>query len=146
MYLSRIRRGYTFEELENKYEVCRQTVSEYCSKVRIILLQSFRKKYLSFAESRNEILDNQTEVSRILQTQSSKKGAIIFDATYLNVEKSFDFEFQRKTWSVHKHHNLLKPMIAVYPNSRIAGVWGPNLGQKNDATILNTLLKKNSWS
>lgn len=146
IYLSRLRRGYTFEELGNRWMITRQTASKYCDQIRQSLLGSFCERNISFARTRGEILENQTKVSQLLQTSSSQHGAIIFDGTYLRIEKSFDFEFQRQTWSVHKHYNLLKPMMAVYPNGKIAGIWGPYSGKKNDATILNDLLKKPIWN
>lgn len=37
----------------------------------------------------------------------------IFDGTYLYIDKPSDFELQKKTWSVQKNRNLVKPMMIV---------------------------------
>ena len=36
---------------------------------------------------------------------------IVMDGTYLFVQKSSDHIFQRRSYSMHKHRNLVKPMI-----------------------------------
>ena len=36
---------------------------------------------------------------------------IVMDSTYLYLQKSSNNEFQRRSFSMHKHRNLIKPMI-----------------------------------
>ena len=71
---------------------------------------------------------------------------LIFDGTYIFVEKSGNFSFQRATFSGHKHQNLIKPMLAVCPDGFIAAVWGGYPGSINDASIMSEILQKNIWT
>ena len=51
---------------------------------------------------------------------------------------------QRKTWSAHKHRNLVKAMMLVFPDGYILhaeSCFFAN-GANNDAKILNRLLEK----
>ena len=36
---------------------------------------------------------------------------IVMDSTYLYLQKSSNNEFQRRSFSMHKHRHLIKPMI-----------------------------------
>ncbi|OXA47752.1 hypothetical protein Fcan01_17179 [Folsomia candida] len=42
----------------------------------------------------------------------------IFDGTYLYIDKPSDFELQKKTWSVQKNRNLVKPMMIVLEDGK----------------------------
>ena len=64
---------------------------------------------------------------------------------YIYIQKSEQFEFQRSTYSMHKHRNLVKPMMLISTTGYIVSVIGPYLcnSKNNDASILNTILKNN---
>lgn len=57
------------------------------------------------------------------------------------LEKSADFELQRKTFSMHKHTNLLKPMVVLRDGYILEaeGLFYAD-GDNNDATILKDML------
>ena len=38
---------------------------------------------------------------------------VVMDGTYLFVQKSGNNQFQRRSFSMHKHRNLIKPMITT---------------------------------
>ena len=44
-------------------------------------------------------------------TDSATQVVIVMDGTYLFVQKSNDNLFQRRSFSMHKNRNLIKPMI-----------------------------------
>lgn len=146
VYLSRLRRGYTFEELAVKWQISRNTASKYCNLIRTSLTQSLVSKYLRFPHNREEALVYLTETSKIFYCPGGDKIVVIFDGAYLFIQKGADFSIQRNTYSMHKSRNLIKPMVPVYPDCYIAGVFGPYPGKKNDASIMNELLESNCWS
>lgn len=81
-----------------------------------------------------------------IHAPTAGKIIIVFDGTYLFIQKSGNFDFQRKTYSGHKHCNLIKPMMAVFTDGYIANVWGYK-GAENDALIMNALLEDDAvWS
>lgn len=146
VYLSRLRRGYTFEEMAVRWKIDRNTASKYCKLLRNNLLDTLIPKYLRFPENRDEALKHLTETSKIFYSPNGDRIIVIFDGTYLFIQKGADFSFQRSTYCMHKSRNLIKPMMAVYPDGYIAGVFGPYPGKKNDASIMNELLQTNCWS
>gem|GEM_PF-2279954 len=145
IYLSRLRHGYTFEELSIRWHVVRQTASAYCEYVRKKLSRDFCNIQFSCMHYRAELLQHLSENAKQLYAPENDQVVVVFDGTYLFIQKSSNFSFQRKTYSVHKHRNLIKPMMAVMTDGYIMNVWGPYPGNKNDATILNELLEMNVW-
>ena len=65
--------------------------------------------------------------------------------TYLAIGKSQNNEFQRKSFNLHKGHNLLKPMIITATDGYIIDVVGPFLSDSyhNDANIMKYILLAN---
>ena len=55
--------------------------------------------------------DHQTSVSTKLMTERDDQLVIVMDGTYLFIQKSSDNKFQRRSFSMHKHRNLIKPMM-----------------------------------
>lgn len=47
------------------------------------------------------------------ETEKSPRTRVIFDATEIPKEKSFDVNSQSITWSNYKHRNTIKAMIGV---------------------------------
>lgn len=146
VYLSRLRRGYSFEELAIKWKIDRNTASKYCKLLRNSFEQTLVPKYLRFPLNRAEALQHLTEISKIFYSPNGDKIILIFDGTYLFIQKGADFSFQRNTYCIHKSRNLMKPVMAVYPDGYITGVFGPYPGKKNDASIMNELLQTDCWS
>lgn len=97
---------------------------------------------MSLLRNRTELLSHQTEVSKRLHATSEDCVILILDEIYIFIQKSSNFTFQRISYSGHKHRNLIKPMMAVFPDGHIAAVWGPYPGNKSDALILQNLFKK----
>lgn len=145
VYLSRLRRGYTFEELAVRWKITRQTASSNCEQIRQALVKSFCSKYISFSLDRNDFITHQSPIAKQIFGPSGNRIILVWDGTYIFIQKSSNFSFQRDTYSGHKHRNLIKPMMAVLTDGYIAGVFGPYPGSKNDASILNELLTKNMW-
>ena len=54
---------------------------------------------------------HQTSVSSQLMAGRDDQLIIVMDSTYLYLHKFSNNEFQRRSFSMHKHHNLIKPMI-----------------------------------
>ena len=47
------------------------------------------------------------------------------DCTYVFLQKSANFALQKWSFSWHKKRNLVKWLIATYPDGFLAGAWGP---------------------
>lgn len=69
-----------------------------------------------------------------------RKAIIIMDGTYIYIQKSSNYSFQRQTYSLHKFSNLLKPFIIVSSDGYILDVCGPYAATDSDATILQRMI------
>ncbi len=73
-------------------------------------------------------------------------GAIlILDGTYVHIQKSSDFEIQKRTWCTYKMDNIVKMMVAITGNGRCFMAYGPYLSDhsNSDMYILNMLCDTN---
>ncbi|OWF40567.1 hypothetical protein KP79_PYT19999 [Mizuhopecten yessoensis] len=70
---------------------------------------------------------------------------LVIDGTYIYIQKSGQFMFQRRSYSMHKHRPLVKPMMFVTTTGYIVNVLGPYFADSkiNDASILNQILNSN---
>ncbi|KOB71319.1 Vacuolar protein sorting-associated protein 13C [Operophtera brumata] len=71
----------------------------------------------------------------------AEEAIVICDATYIFIQKSSNFSFQKDTYSLHKYRNLLKPFLFVTCDGHIVHVYEPYSARKSDGAILNGLLK-----
>ena len=94
--------------LENK-----RVVSHIISQVRKALIKDFTPYHLDLQHINRQtaIEEHQTVIITILHTNKPNQLCVVADTTYLFVQKSSDNQLQRKSYSMHKHQNLVKPMI-----------------------------------
>ena len=98
-------------------------------------------KYIGYpAWTVNKIIQNIPDFVRILFPNKLVLGCI--DATYLYSEKSYyNYQYQKMTYSNHKHLNLQKEHVFCDCNGKIILVNGPYPadGSNNDSTIWQTI-------
>lgn len=70
------------------------------------------------------------------------EAIIVCDGTYIYIEKSWNYEFQRKSYSMHKSRPLLKPLILTSTTGYILELIGLFYGNsaKNDANIIKAAM------
>ena len=76
-------------------------------------MKDFAAYYLGFHHiDRDAVLpEHQIAIATQLMAERDDPVIIIMDDTYLFVQKFSDNIFQRRSYSMHKHRNLVKPMI-----------------------------------
>ena len=98
----------------------RQTVSSVIDKVRKSLHLRFVPQNIGFyAISREDFIrDHVTDFANILYNpQPDNVKAIAYvDGTYAYIEKSSNFRVLRQSFSLHKGHHLVKPVLIVAPD------------------------------
>ena len=67
---------------------------------------------------------------------------MIADGTYCYIQKSSHYEFQRKTYSVQKKRNLIKPFLVCAADGTIIDIYGPYDAILNDANIMERVLSE----
>ena len=116
VYLTKLRQGISNSMIATIFRSShRRLVSNIIQQVRHQLKNSFVHKCLGFNHmTRDDVLTyHQTSIaSKLLASQPDQVGVII-DGTHLYIQKPSNNLLQRRTYSMHKHRNLLKPMIVT---------------------------------
>ena len=99
----------------------KRIVSRIFHQVREALIKSFVPLNLGFQHiSRDSVpFNHQIVLATELLTNEPDQIVLIADGTYLYCQKSSNNEFQRRTYSNHKHRHLVKPMIITASVSTI---------------------------
>lgn len=115
--------------------------------MRQALLKDFVPLNLGLSHvSREEVINHHTrKLAQSLFTESDDKVILVLDGTYIYIQKSNNFQFQRRSYSVHKGKPLVKPMVIVTTTGYFVTVMGPYLAdsRNNDASILNHIMNSN---
>lgn len=142
-YLVRLRTGLTYEKIAHSFGVSKLTLRKMLEAARKALLNDAVEKHFGIRNiSRDDLVINNTTMARALYCGDDHQRAItIWDGTYIYCNKSFNQYLQRLTYSGQKLRNLLKPMVCVTSNGYYVDVFGPYVGKKNDASIMEHILK-----
>ena len=114
------------------------------------LKAKFVPDYLGFPHiSRDEVIEHHTRpLARELfaKTMTENPAILVLDGTYIYVQKSKNFSFSRRSYSLHKHRPLVKLMLVVTTTGYIVSMLGPYLAdsKNSDANILNYIIKTNA--
>ena len=103
--------------------------------------------YLGFSHiSREDVINKHTRnLAQLLFTENKEQVILVLDGTYIYIQKSGNFQFQRQTYSMHKGRPLVKPMVIVTTSGYFISVIGQYLAnsKNNDASILHHRIKNN---
>jgi hypothetical protein len=109
------------------------------------LVQDFVPLHLGYHISRQEALQRNLRVPEGVfgnpdSPLDQKKLIIIMDGTYIYIQKSSNYFFQRASYSNHKYRNLVKPFLIVCCDGHILDVSEPHPARTSDATITIQIL------
>lgn len=136
-YLVKLRTGETDKRIAVLLKVKERRVNKYFALARAAIKTDFVPNHLGFGHvDRNQLLTHHTATSKVL---FGNNVVLIWDGTYLYIQKSQNYDFQRKTYSMQKHRCLVKPMMVVTPDEYIVEVYSSFKAIDNDATILNRI-------
>src|SRR5699024_6862802 len=117
----------------------RRTVNYHIKKARTALNQNFKPAYLGLASvSKADIQAHTTENAKALF--SSLKTILVLDGTYAYIQKSSNFEFQRQSFSLHKHRNLMKMFMVVSTDGYSIDVTGPFEANASDSKLMEDFM------
>lgn len=149
LLLVKLRTGLSHSVLSVLFKISRRVIGKCIHTVTKALMVNFVPLHLGLEHiSREDFIKNHTrKVTNKLFTNCQDDVVIlIVDGTYIYIEKSNNYSFQRRTFSMHKHRPLVKPMILVSTTGFILEVLGPYYadGKNNDASIFNSVLSSES--
>jgi len=144
LYLAKLRTGESDERLASLFHIARSTAERLMQKARQSFVVDFVPRHLGFSHvSRDDILQETTTVANTLFNQDEEHVITIWDGTYIYIQKSGNYAFQRQSYSMHKHDNLMKPLLAVTTNGYILEVFGLYAATMSDAVIMNHIFTNN---
>ncbi|CAF3491531.1 unnamed protein product [Rotaria socialis] len=125
----------------------KRSVSYTIHSARLTLMKNFTHHYIGLQHvDRQTVIDHhQTSIASELFTTTPDQLCILMDGTYIYIQKSSYYEMQRRTYSLHKHRHLVKPMMITPSTGYILTIIEPFLadGKKNDASIAKNILYNN---
>lgn len=147
VFLMKLKTGLPNKVLSILFRLKKHQVQRIIHSARLSLMTEFVPNYLGFGHISHEDFCQQhtTTVAKTLFTNESSQAVIILDGTYVYIQKSSNYRFQRQSYSLHKHRSLVKPMVIVASDGYILSVLGPYLADyhNNDAAITKHLFKHN---
>lgn len=139
VYLMKLRTGLSDETIGSNLGISR------INKARKSLLTDFVPMYVNCLYEREQLQSFTTALVRELFCNGDEqKAALIFDGTYIYINKSGNFSFQKFTYNDQKKRNFVKPMMVVAPNGVILYVYGLNPAIKNDASIIHDMINRHA--
>lgn len=141
--LVKLRTGDSNERLSSLFNLSRRTLERYMSHARNCLTETFVPLYLGLGHmsiqdvaARNKIIPEGL-FGNPEMSANNKPAITICDGTYIYVQSSSNYSYQKKTYSLHKLNNLVKPFLIVCCDGYILQSLGPFPATENDANIMS---------
>lgn len=125
IFLTKLRSGMSNKFLATMFNISKDSIKRAISSARDTVKQYFTPNYIGFHHiSRENIIKTHTRplAQTLFGDLRNQTGILVIDGTYIYIQKSGQFEFQRSTYSMHKHRNLVKPMMFVSTTGYIVSV------------------------
>ena len=150
IFLTKMRTGLSNKLLSVIFDLKKNQIQRAITSCRTSLMKHFVPKNLGFGHiSHTDFVENHTSTvagSLFKSSQDADEAILIVDGTYIYIQKSMDYLFQRKSYSMHKNRPLVKPLMVVGSDGYILSVFGPYYanGKNNDAEITKHCFISNS--
>ena len=142
IYLAKLRTGESDRRLATLFAVSRPTLTTILNKIRECLTQYLVPNYIGLNHMTHmDIVNRNLSIPNALFSNENRPAIAIFDGTYVYLQKSSNYLFQKKTYSLHKYDNLVKPFMIVSCDGHIIDVVGPYAATQTDAEIMNHLFQ-----
>jgi len=143
LLLTKLRTGLSLSVLSTLFALEKRRVGRAIAAARTALLSMFVPNFLGTNHiSREDFITKHTRtMAKTLFAGGEDVCILVADGTYMYIEKSSNYKFQRRTFSLHKGRPLVKPMILVSSTGYILEVFGLYFadGKNNDANILTSV-------
>lgn len=116
----------------------RSTLERLMSMASELVHQDFVPKHLGINHiTHAQIARRNLLIPNGLFGGEDRKPIVIADGTHIYVQKSSNYLYQKKTYSLHKYRNLIKPFLIVCTDGYIVDVLGPYPATTTHANIIN---------
>lgn len=145
IFLIKLRTGEPHLRLGQLFDVSQTSISNILSNVRKILNVQFVSLHMGISHlPRNETLYRNLTIPQGLfggEEDGSRRAIVICDGTYVYLQKSSNYSFKKKSYSLHKYRNLIKPFLIVTTDGHILDIYGPYAATVSDADIMKQLFQ-----
>ncbi|CAK1598067.1 unnamed protein product [Parnassius mnemosyne] len=141
-YLMKLRTGDSDDKISTLLNMSRTKLSKLLNKGRDVMTEHFVPQHLGLEHiSRHQVAEKNLYIPNNLfgnpgSCIEDRKAIAVMDGTYIYVQKSSNYSYQKKTYSLHKYRNLVKPFLIVCCNGYIIDVLGQFAATKSDADIV----------
>lgn len=145
--LAKLRTGDSNARLASIFKTSERNFSRWLNIARDSLLLDFVPLHLGYGHmnredvARRNLLIPETLFGNGAIADSERKAITIVDGTYIFIQKSSNYFFQRKSYSSHKYRNLVKPLLLVSCDGHIIEVSGPHAATSSDAQIMLNIIE-----
>ena len=146
IFLFKLKTGTSSKVLSTVFEISKSSITRAVSAVRKALDTNFVPHFLGFDHiSRSDVIENHSRPLAQNLFGNGKEAILVLDGIYIYLQKSGNFQFQRRTYSMHKGRPLVKPMVVVTTTGYFIAILGPYMAgvKNNDGSILNHMLASN---
>ncbi|XP_033726042.1 uncharacterized protein LOC117315788 [Pecten maximus] len=148
LLLVKLRTGMSNRLLSTLFNIGKSSVRRAIMSARQFLSVNFTPRNVGFQHvTRDDVIEHHTRplAQELFGTMINKPAILVVDGTYIYIEKSNNFQFQRRSYSIHKNRPLVKPMVIVTTTGYIVSILGPYHAdsKNNDASILKHNIKTN---
>lgn len=143
VYLIKVRTGDSHERISSLLHMPKSSVTRLLKAAREALLSLFVPQHLGINHiTRQQIINRNLVIPEgLFGNREERVPIVICDGTYIYLQKSSNYLFQKKTYSLHKYRNLVKPFLIVATDGHIIDVLGPYAATESDADIMKALFQ-----
>ncbi|CAH2087420.1 unnamed protein product [Euphydryas editha] len=143
LFLIKAHTGEPHDRLASLFKKSKTSVFRLLKNSREALLRDFVPLYLGINRLSREdlILKNLKIPEGLFGDRETRRPIVIFDGTYIYLQNSSNYMFQKQTYSLHKYRNLIKPFLLVAPDGHIIDVFGPYPATQSDSDIMTSLFQ-----
>ena len=148
LLLVKLRTGLSNRMLSTLFNIGKSSVRRSIVSARHCLATHFTPQYVGFEHiTREDVIRKHTRplAQELFGSVCEHPAILVVDGTYIYIQKSNNFQFQRRSYSMHKHRPLVKPMVMVTTTGYIVSIFRPYFAdsRNNDASILKHNISSN---
>lgn len=142
LYFVRLRTGEPLRRIASLYCISTTLLCTYIKHARNCLKAQYVPLHLGINHITRESLSSRNLlIPQGLFGTDGNNPIILLDGTYVYLQKSSNYLFQKKTYSLHKFSNLVKPFLMVASDGYILDIFGPYAATTSDADVVKLLFE-----
>ena len=142
LYLLKMKTGLSDHVIGAFFGKSRRDINYHIHRSRELLNTRFVPRHLGLARlSVDYVWSHTTDAAKAI-FPGEKKAILPADGTYVFIQKSSNFGFQRESFSLHKHRNLKKMFMVTTTDGLIVAVTGPHDANVSDAYLLEHFMSQ----